>query len=88
MTDRDRELLLRSVDKTVRIECTDGEVILAKIDTVSAEDGEIVFELLSTTDEKKYQKYDRQPAYLMHFDEIASVEEAHDKLAGSRPTAE
>ncbi len=67
MTDQDTELLLRSIDKTVRIECTDGEVILAKIDTVSIEDGEIVFELLSTTDEKKYEKYDKQPAYLMHF---------------------
>lgn len=82
MTDRDIEVLLRSIDKTVRIGCTDGEVILAKIDTVSVEDGEIVFDLLSTTDEKKYEKYDRQPAYLMHFDEITSVEETHDTLAG------
>jgi hypothetical protein len=42
MNHQDMELLLRSVDKTVRIECTDGEGILAKVDTVSAEDGEPV----------------------------------------------
>jgi hypothetical protein len=75
MTNRDTELLLRNTDKTVRIRCKDGEVILAKIDTVSVDEGEVVFELVSTTDEKKYEKYDEQPAYLMHFHEIATVEE-------------
>jgi hypothetical protein len=47
---------------------------VAKIDTVDAEVGEVVYEMLSTTDESKYEKLDQQPAYLIHFHDIASVE--------------
>lgn len=73
MTTEDIVLVQNSIDKRVRIRCTDGEVIVAKIDTVDADDGEIVYEMISTTDESKYEKFDRQPAYLIHFDEIDSV---------------
>jgi hypothetical protein len=46
---------------------------VAKIDSVDQEVGEVVYQMLSTTDESKYEKFDRQPAYLIHFREIASV---------------
>ena len=75
MTHEEIALLQRSIDKVVRLRCTDGEVIIAKIDTVDVGDQEIVYEMLSTTDESKYEKYDRQPAYLIHFAEILSVEQ-------------
>lgn len=74
MTQNEVAFLQQSVDKIVKFRCTDGEVITAKIDTVDAQDQEIVYEMLSTTDESKYEKHDRQPAYLIHFHEIASVE--------------
>lgn len=67
-------LLRESIDKIVRLRCTDGEIIVAKVDLVDAEDGEIVYEMLSTTDESKYEKFDRQPAYLIRFHQISSVE--------------
>jgi len=73
MNEEDVELLRKSIDKTVRLLCTDGEVIIAKIDSIDTEDEEIVYEMLQTTDESKYEKYDRQPAYLIHFNEIQSV---------------
>ena len=74
MTANDLLTLQSSIDVAVKINCTDGEVILAKIDSVDLEVREVVYEMLSTTDESKYEKFDRQPAYLIHFDEIASVE--------------
>jgi hypothetical protein len=74
MTADEVMLLQDSIDATVKINCTDGEVITAKIDSVDTEVGEIVYQMLSTTDESKYEKFDRQPAYLIHFREIASVE--------------
>jgi hypothetical protein len=73
MTSDDIRLLQRSIDGTVKLNCTDGEVIVAKIDSVDQEVGEVVYQMLSTTDESKYEKFDRQPAYLIHFREIASV---------------
>ena len=78
MTQDDIVRIQQSIDGVVRLQCTDGETILAKIYTVDVEDGEIVYEMLSTTDESKYEKFDRQPAYLIHFHEIASVEPVTD----------
>ncbi|HXE90963.1 MAG TPA: hypothetical protein VNK82_08385 [Terriglobales bacterium] len=74
MTSEDARLLQCSINNVVRLHCTDGEVIVGKIDTVDVEDGEVVYEMLSTTDESKYEKFDRQPAYLIRFQEIVSVE--------------
>lgn len=67
-------LLERSIGKVVRLTCPDGEVIIAKITLVDPLDEEIVFDMLSTTDESKYEKFDRQPAYLLCFSDISAVE--------------
>jgi small nuclear ribonucleoprotein (snRNP)-like protein len=74
MTQHDVTLLQQNINKVIRLRCTDGEVITARVDSVDPQDEEIVYEMLSTTDESKYEKHDRQPAYLIHFHEIASVE--------------
>ena len=74
MTSEEIALLERSIDKVVRLRCTDGELIVAKLDLVDMQDKEIVIEMLSTTDESKYEKRDRQSAYLIHFNEIVAVE--------------
>jgi hypothetical protein len=66
-------LLQQSIGKVVRITRPDGEVIVAKITLVDALDEEIVFDMLSTTDESKYEKFDRQPAYLLFFSDISTL---------------
>ncbi|MDE3137803.1 MAG: hypothetical protein KGL59_14585 [Acidobacteriota bacterium] len=78
MTREDVHLLQQNIGRAVRLRCTDGEIIVAKVDTVDEGDGEIIYEMLSTTDESKYEKFDRQPAYLIHFHEIAGVEPVAD----------
>jgi len=74
MTAADLDILKRHIDKTVTIRCIDGEVLAAKILVVSDEDEDIVFDLISTTREDKYEKLDKQPAYLLRFRHIAQVE--------------
>jgi len=74
MTENDVALLRQSIDKIVRFRCTDGEIILGKVHAVDVEDEEIVYDLVTTTDESKYEKRDEQPAYLIRFNDIASVE--------------
>ena len=57
-------LLQQSIGKVVRLTRPEGEVIVAKITLVDPLDEEIVFDMLSTTDESKYEKFDRnQPTY-------------------------
>jgi hypothetical protein len=74
MTPDDVKLIKQNVDNVVRITCRDGEVILAKIDVVDESEGEVVYEMISTTNPSKYEKFDQQPAYLIHFREIAFVQ--------------
>ena len=66
-------LLQQSVGKIVRLTSCDAEVIVAKIVLVDPMDEEIVYEMLSTTNESKYEKFDKQPAYLLRFSDISTV---------------
>ena len=74
MTPEQIQLLKQRIDAKVRVRCTDGEVLVIKIDLVDDLDGEIVYEMLSTNRQAKYEKFDVQPAYLIRFAEIESVE--------------
>jgi hypothetical protein len=47
MTPEAVALLQQSVDKVVRLRCTDGELIVAKITLVDFLDEEIVYDMLS-----------------------------------------
>ena len=78
MTPEAIAVLQQNIGKVVRLTCTDGEVIVAKIDLVDPMDEEIVFDMLSTTDESKYEKFDREPAYLLFFSDISSVDVVTD----------
>jgi hypothetical protein len=71
-------LLQQSVGKIVRLTSFDAEVIVAKIVLVDPMDEEIVYEMLSTTGESKYEKFDHQPAYLLRFSDISTVSDATD----------
>ena len=74
MTEADLLVLKGSVDKTVRIICSDGEILTATIHAVSDEDQDVICDLISTTKESNYEKRDEQPAYLIHFHDIERVE--------------
>jgi hypothetical protein len=74
MTEVDLELLKASIDKIVRIICYDGEIMTAKVNLVSEEDEDLIYDLISTTKESMYEKHDKQPAYLIRFKEIERVE--------------
>jgi small nuclear ribonucleoprotein (snRNP)-like protein len=74
MTEQDLQLLKASVDKVVRIICRDGERMLARVHAVSDEDGDVIYDLVSTTKESQYEKHDEQPAYLIRFENIEHVE--------------
>jgi len=73
MTPEAVTLLQQNIGKVVQLTCSDGEVIVAKVDLVDPIDEEIVYEMLSTTDESKYEKFDRQPAYLLRFADVSAV---------------
>lgn len=74
MTEADLEILMDSVDKVVRITCSNGEIMLARIHFVSDEDQDVIYDLVSTTKESQYEKHDVQPAYLIKFKDIDRVE--------------
>jgi hypothetical protein len=74
MTGADIQLLKSSVGKDVQIICCDGEVMTANIHWVSEEDQELIYDLILTTKESQYEKYDEQPAYLITFEQIDRVE--------------
>ena len=44
-----------------------------RILSVSADERDVVYDLISTSRESQYDKADPQPAYLMKFDDIESV---------------
>ena len=81
MTPEEIALLQCNIGRVVQLTCKDGEVIMAKIDLVDPLDEEIVFEMLSTTDESKYEKFDQQPAYLLPFSDITTVNAITDSTS-------
>jgi hypothetical protein len=76
MNAKDLEVLNSNVDKIVRILTRDGELLLAKVILVSTEDEDVLYDLVSTSREAQYEKFDQQPAYRITFQEIESVEQA------------
>jgi hypothetical protein len=78
MTPETVVLLQQSIGKVVGLTRPDGEIIVAKITLVDHLDEEIVFEMLSTTNESKYEKFDRKPAYLLYFRDVFTVNAVAD----------
>ncbi len=79
MTKSDIELLKASVDKVIRVRCRDGEVFVGKAISVSEEEQDLVYDLISTSRESQYEKADQQPAYMIKFDDIDSVAPYEDQ---------
>jgi hypothetical protein len=76
MTDKDLRTLRENDNRIVQIRTNDGEVMLAKVRFVSESEQDLVYDLVSTSKEGQYEKYDEQPAYLIKFEDIESVEPA------------
>jgi hypothetical protein len=74
MNDKDIQTLKENDNRIVRIKTCDGEVMLAKVRFVSDSNQDLVYDLVSTTKESQYEKHDEQPAYLIKFEDIESVE--------------
>jgi len=73
MSDDDLQLLKSSVNKSVKLRCIDGEVLVATIIYVWDEYGDITFDVVSTNQPEKYEKYPAS-AYTKKLRDIASVE--------------
>lgn len=74
MNVQDIETLKASINKRVKIRTCDGECLLAQLLEVSEEDKDIIYDLISTSRESQYEKFDEQPAYRMEFKDIQTVE--------------
>lgn len=74
VTETDLQQLKASIDKVVKIICSDGEILVAKVHAVSEEDEDVIYDLISTTNESRYEKRDEQPVYLINFKDIKRVE--------------
>jgi hypothetical protein len=74
MNDDDIQLLKSSVDKSIKLCCIDGEVLVAKIIYVWDEYGDVSFDVISTNRPEKYEKYPSEAAHTINLQDIASVE--------------
>jgi hypothetical protein len=73
MTDDEIELLKASVGKTVELSCTDGEVVQARVFSVSETERDVVYDLVSSNMPVRYCSRKGNEAYLTPFAEIDSV---------------
>jgi hypothetical protein len=74
MDENDLRLLKSSVDKVVRIRCSDGELLVAKILFVWDEYEDVSYDVISTNRASKYEKYPPGAAHSISFQDIESVE--------------
>ncbi len=86
MNAKDLETLNANVDRVVKITTCDGESLVAKVVLVSEEDEDVIYELLSTSREAEYEKFDEQPAYRIGFAEIHAVEPSPSRPTVREPT--
>ena len=74
MNHSDIETLKLNDNRLVRIRTYDGEVMIARVRFVSEPNQDLIYDLVSTTRQSQYEKLDEQPAYVIPFKDIESVE--------------
>jgi hypothetical protein len=74
MTDKDLQTLKTNANHVFKIKTYDGEVLLAKVMAVSESEEDVIYDLVSTSKESQYEKFDEQPVYKIDFKHIESVE--------------
>jgi hypothetical protein len=74
MTSESIDFLRKNEGKILKLICSDGEILIAKILDVSLEYGDVIYDLVRTNRPGRYPKHDVQPAFSTPFDQIVSVE--------------
>jgi hypothetical protein len=78
MNPQDIEILKQNDNRLVRLKTCDGEVMIARVRFVSDSNQDLIYDLISSTNESQYEKHDEQPAYRIEFKDIESVETVMD----------
>ena len=73
MTPAQIDILKQSCGKRVEIRCADGEVVIADVLFVSDEDGDVVYDLVSSSRPERYTRPARDVAWSVPFGEVESV---------------
>ena len=71
---KDLELLKANVGCQVTLHCVTGEVIVAEILSVSDEDQDLIYDLVSSNQLETYCRTGEKAAYLIAFNEVSFVE--------------
>jgi hypothetical protein len=74
MQAKDIETLKKNDNRVVRIKTCDGEVMMAKVRFVSDSKRDVIYDLVSTTEESQFEKQGDQAAHRIGFEDIESVE--------------
>jgi small nuclear ribonucleoprotein (snRNP)-like protein len=74
VTETDLDLLKNSVDKVVRVVCRDGETMLVKVHFVSDDERDLIYDRIVTETDSNFEEHNRQPAFLIRFEDIEHVE--------------
>jgi len=74
------ELLKDSIDKNVEIRTVDGEILVAKVNTVihweEHEEHEITYRVVSSSMMAWYERHGKDEYYVLDFEKIVSVKAA------------
>jgi hypothetical protein len=76
MAQRLLEELRQRIDQVVKLRCTDGEIISARIEFISEEDRDVICQILSTNrkDKPAYAKGGIGTDYLIRLEDIERLE--------------
>ena len=72
MNETDLQLLKTRIDRNVEIHCRDGEVVVGKLHSVSADEKDVIYDLISSNRMARYQSFGNA-AYRLTFEEIEFV---------------
>ena len=80
MTDAEINLLKNSIDKNVEIRTVEGEILVAKVNTVihwdEHEEHEITYRVVSSNMMAWYERHGKDEYYVLDFERIVSVKPA------------
>ena len=69
----DLQLLKANVGRRVILHCVDGEILIAEIHSVSEEDQDVIYDVVSSNRSGDREGVANGPAYLMPFSEVDFV---------------
>jgi hypothetical protein len=73
MTGAQIGLLKQNVGKDVELVCTDGEIVQAHVISVSEEERDVIYDLISSNLSDRYRDRPSNAAYLTPFDQIDNI---------------